>query len=155
MMQGIIPAVGGALLALLLLPASASAQWVGWFQWGTQGSYVHQFAHLLLLGAMLFFIREMHRGDLRNLPGFRCLVGACWLLALWNLDAVVGHAIEWSLTNPVIMGHGLSQRLLMENLQTWLFYLTKFDHFFLLIPAFFLFYRGLKAMAGKAAAGEL
>lgn len=143
----------GVFLALLLSSRPAAAQWVGWFQWGTQGSYVHQFAHLLFFGAMLFFIREMRRGGLHAYPGFRCLVWACWILAFWNLDAVLGHTIEWSLTNPVILGHGLNRRLLMENLQTWIFYLTKFNHFFFLIPAFYLFYRGLKALAQKTQGG--
>jgi hypothetical protein len=136
-------------LALLLSSRPAAAQWVGWFQWGTQGSYVHQFAHILFFGAMLFFIREMHRGGLNLYPGFRCLIWACWILAFWNLDAVVGHTIEWNLTNPVILGHGIERRLLMENVQTWVFYITKFNHFFWLIPAFYLFYRGLKALPGE------
>jgi hypothetical protein len=35
----------------------------------------------------------------------------------------------------------------MENLETWFFYITKIDHFLLLIPAFYLFYRGLRVLA--------
>lgn len=145
---------GGAVLLLLGAPAPAWARWVGWFQWGTQGSYVHQFAHLLFFAALLFFIRELYRGDLKDMPGVRSLVWACWLLAWWNLDAVVGHALEWSLVNPVILGKGLNQRLLMEDLHTWLFYFTRLTHFILLVPAFLLFCRALRAMAAKVEAGE-
>jgi hypothetical protein len=35
----------------------------------------------------------------------------------------------------------------MDDFQTWVVYLTKIDHFVLLVPAFYLFYRGLKALA--------
>jgi hypothetical protein len=35
----------------------------------------------------------------------------------------------------------------MYNPKTWLVYITKIDHFLLLLPAFFLFYLGLKALA--------
>lgn len=139
----------GVLVTLLFFPRHSFASW---FQWGTGGSYVHQMAHLLFLGAMLFFIYEMRREGLQKYRGFRYLTWACWLLALWNLDAVVGHATEWSLTNPVILGHGLSRRLLMEDFQTWVYYVTKFDHFALLIPAFYLFYRGLKVFAREPGA---
>jgi|UniRef100_A0A7C5AK96 hypothetical protein len=149
-----IAAAVGAALPLVFTNTPALAQWEGWFQWGTQGSYVHQFAHLLFLGAMLVFIWELYKGDLREWPGFRCIVWACWLLAWWNLDAIWGHALEWSLLNPVIMGQGFSRRLLMEDLHTWLFYLTKITHFVLLVPAFYLLYRGLRAMAAKIEAGR-
>lgn len=140
--------LAGLVAVALLFPAPARAEaWVGWFQWGTQGSYVHQFSHLLFAGAMLFFLREMHQSELKGYTGFRCLWWACWILVFWNLDAVVGHTIEWRMANPVIMGEGLSRRLLMEDLQSWLFYLFKFNHFFWLMPAFYLFYRSLKAFA--------
>ncbi len=121
-----------------------------WFQWGTQGSYVHQCAHLLFAGAMLFFIYEMVHEGLQKFRGFRYLIAACGVLAFWNVDAFVGHAVEWSLTNPVIMGQGLSRQLLMDSFITWVYYITQIDHFAFLIPAFYLFYRGLKAFAQEA-----
>lgn len=139
----------GIIVTLLFSPRDGLA----WIPGGTEGSYVHQTAHLLFMGAMLFFIYEMHREGLHNYRGFRFLIWACWLLVLWNLDAFVGHWSEWSLTNPVIMGHALSQRLLMEDFNTWLFYLTKISHFVLLVPIFYLFYRGLQAFARESPPG--
>ncbi len=135
--------VGTATL-LLCTPATSLAVL---FEWETQGSYVHQFAHLMFLGAMLFFIREMYQGGLQTARGFRCLLWTCWLLALWNLDAVIGHTIDWSLRNPLILGEGLSRRLVMENVRTWVFYIHRLNHFLLLPPAFYLLYRGLRIMA--------
>jgi hypothetical protein len=142
----------GTVFVLLCSPASALAAIL---EWETQGSYVHQIAHLLFFGAMLFFIREMYRGGLQAARGFRCLIWACWLLALWNLDALVGHTIDWSLRNPLILGEGLSRRLFMENARTWLYYLHRLNHFLLLPPAFYLFYRGLRTLARESQAGQL
>jgi hypothetical protein len=118
--------------------------------WETQGSYVHQMAHLIFALAMFLFIVEIHRGELRSVPGVACLVWACGLLVWWNLDSIFGHAVDWSLENPVILGEGWRRRLLMEDWQTWAFYLTKITHFLILIPAFYLFYRFLKRFSQES-----
>jgi len=47
------------------------------------------------------------------------------------------------------MGRGWDRQLLMYDFQTWLVYVTKIDHFILLVPAFLLFYLGLKALVQK------
>lgn len=138
---------GGTAILLVCSPASALA---AFFDWGTEGSYIHQFAHLLFFGAMLFFIREMYRGGLHTTRGFRCLIWSCWLLALWNLDALIGHPVDWSLRNPIILGKGLSRRLVMEDLSTWVYYLHRLNHFLLLPPAFYLLYRGLQILARES-----
>ncbi|MDD2901227.1 MAG: hypothetical protein PHU44_02190 [Syntrophales bacterium] len=140
--------LSGVFVLLLFSPRYALAQ--GWFEWGTQGSYVHQFAHLLFFAAMVFFIFAMRHEKLQRYRGFLYLIWGCAILAWWNLDSVAGHTLEWGLTNPVILGHGLSERLLMENTETWLYYITKIDHFALLIPAFYLYYRGLKVLAQES-----
>jgi hypothetical protein len=140
--------IGPAVLALVLLsPRIVLAQWVTWYQFGTEGSYVHETAHLLFLLAMLFFIYEIFHANLEKFRGFHLLAWAWALLALWNLDAFVGHWADWTLENPVILGQGWSRRLLLDNFHTWLVYITKIDHFVLLVPAFYIFYRGLKALA--------
>jgi len=116
-------------------------------QWPTEGSYVHQVAHLLFGLAMIFFIAEMHQAGMQRLRGFRYLTWTCILLAWWNFDAFIGHWAEWTLLNPVILGQGFSRQMLMSDAHTWLFYITKIDHFILLPPAFYLFYRGMRALA--------
>jgi hypothetical protein len=139
----------GIIIALSVFPGDSLFPSL---QWPTEGSYVHQIAHLLFFGAMLFFIREIYQAGLQKFRGFHYLIW-CWLLlALWNLDAFIGHWADWSLRNPVILGRGFSRQILMENFHTWLFYITKIDHFILLVPAFYLFYRGLKALAQKTPA---
>ena len=138
----------GVFVLLFFSPNYALAQ--GWFEWGTQGSYVHQLAHFLFFAAMVFFIFAMRQEKLKHYRGFLYLIWGCAILAFWNLDAIVGHSIAWDLTNPVILGHGLSERLLMEDKETWFYYITQIDHFALLIPAFYLYYRGLKVLAQES-----
>ena len=140
--------IAGAVFALLLLsPRPGLAQWVGWFQFGTEGSYVHQAAHLLFAAAMFFFILEIYQAGLEKFSGFKFLLWAWALLVFWNLDAFIGHWADWTLENPVILGKGFARQILMYDAQTWLVYITKIDHFLFLVPAFYLFYRGLKVLA--------
>ena len=139
----ICPAV---LVLVLLSPRSVLAQWVTWYQFGTQGSYVHEIAHLLLSLSMLSFIYEIFHAKLEKFRGFRLLVWAWAILVFWNLDAFIGHWADWTLKNPVILGQDWGRRLAMYDFQTWLVYITKIDHSVLLVPAFYLFYRGLKAL---------
>jgi hypothetical protein len=137
-----------ALPALILLAPRPSLAFS--FFWETEGSYVHQLGHLLFLMGMFFFILEIKSGELKGRPGFRSLVWSCWLFVWWNLDAVLGHTLDWSLSAPIITGTGLNRRLYMENWHTWAYYLTRITHFFLPVPAFYLFYRGLKKFLREA-----
>jgi hypothetical protein len=139
--------VGSAAVVLVLLsPRSGLAQWVSWYRFGTEGSFVHETAHLLFFLSMLFFIHEIFHANLQKFHGFRLLVWAWMVLAFWNLDAFIGHWADWTLENPIILGQGWHRRLVMYDFQTWLVYITKIDHFFLLVPAFLLFYLGLRAL---------
>jgi len=142
--------LGFAVFVLVLLgPRTALGQWVTWHKFGTQGSYAHQIAHLLFALSMLFFIYEIFHAKLQKFRGFRLLAWAWAVLVLWNLDAFVGHSFDWTLENPVILGQGWDRWLLMYDFQTWMVYITKIDHVVLLVPAFLLFYLGLKALTRK------
>lgn len=135
-----------ALAFVFLAPRSSLAAWASWYQFGTEGSYVHETAHLLFAAAMIFFICQIYHTDLHKFRGFKLLVWAWALLAWWNLDAVVGHWAEWTLQSPVITGEGFSRQILMYDTHTWIFYIGKIDHFVLLLPAFYLLYKGLKVL---------
>lgn len=139
-----------AFTLLFLAPRSSQAEWASWYQFGTEGSYVHQTAHLLFAAAMIFFIYEIFHSDLQKFRGFRFLAWAWGLLAWWNIDALVGHWAEWTLENPVILGKGFGREILMYDARTWIFYIGKIDHFILLVPAFYLLYRGLKVLDQQA-----
>jgi hypothetical protein len=143
-LQTVIFAVSAVFSFLLVSPPPALAVS---FKWTTEGSYVHQTAHLLFAAALLFFIWEIYHTGLQRFDGFRLLIWSWGILFLWNLNAFVGNWSKWTLSNPVILGHGFSRQLLMSDAYAWLFYLTQIANFLLLPPAFYLFYRGLKLLA--------
>jgi hypothetical protein len=117
------------------------------FNWPTAGPYINEIAHLLFFGAMIFFIYEIRLVGLERFRGFRYLLWAWALLALWNLDAFVGHLATWTLTRPITLGEGWYLQLLMYDFHTWTVFITQINNFILLVPAFYLFYRGIKALA--------
>jgi hypothetical protein len=135
----------GILFGLVILVLMAPRLGLAFeMRWEAQGSYVHQMAHVAFAIAMVFLILEIRGNELRGRPGFTSLFWACLLLVWWNLDAVVGHALDWSLLYPVILGKGLDRRLLMYDWHTWGFYITQFTHYLIPVPAFYFFYRSLK-----------
>ncbi len=111
-----------------------------------QGFFIHQAAHLLVAGAMFFFLYTLKREGLLQFRGFRLLGWASGIFGIWNLEHYVGHWSEIFLLNPVILGQGLSKRLLMDDFNTWVYYFTQLDYWILAISFYFL-YRGLKALA--------
>ncbi len=122
--------------------------------WPSAGPYVNEIAHLLFLGAMIFFIYEIHYADLKQFLGFRYLFWAWVLLAFWNLDAIVGRLATWSLTSPFFSGEGLFLRLQISDVPSWIVIITQITNFILLVPAFYLLYRGIKALANFPRAGH-
>jgi hypothetical protein len=150
MRRRVVPVWLATVTLVFLAPRFSLAEGVSWYAFGTEGSYVHELAHLLFAAAMLSFIYEIFHGGLQRSRGFRLLAWAWGLLAWWNLDAVVGHWAEWTLKNPVITGTGFGRQVLMSDLKTWIFYIGKIDHFVLLVPAFYLLYRGLKVLDQQA-----
>lgn len=115
-----------------------------------EGLYVHQLAHLLFAGAMLFLVYMIRREGLQREGGFRALIWAGFFYTWWNLVAFVGHTAEVFLPEQAFLGRptDVGQRLLMTQASAWVYYVAKMDHLFL-VPAFYLFYRGLKALVRK------
>ncbi len=140
-----VPSLFWVLILLLHPRASLALQPHG----PPEGLYVHQMAHLLFVGALIFFIYTLHQEGLSKLKGFRLLAWACGLFILWNLDAGLGHWTEVLVSPGELLGpHDFSQRLLMTGLHSWLYYLAKMDHL-ILVPAFYLLYRSLKVLARR------
>ena len=115
-----------------------------------EGLYVHQLAHVLFAAALLFLMWQIKYEGLTGFPGFRQLRWACGLFVLWNVVAFLGHWSEELLLPLHFQGQpgNLSQRLIMSRFYAWIYYLTKLDHL-ILVPAFFLLWRGLKALLSK------
>jgi hypothetical protein len=76
------------------------------------------------------------------------------LLAVWNVDAFVGRLAAWSLTGPLLSGEGLPLQLQINDAPSWIVFITQITNFILLVPAFYLLYRGIKALANFPRAGH-
>jgi hypothetical protein len=144
-LSGLLRRGGQVVAALLLVLLAAGPSQAISFLWETEGSYVHQMSHLLFLLATLFLLKEIHSGGLRGRPAFRSLVWACIFFIWWNLDAVIGHTLDWSFALPIIWGTGLDRWLIMDSWLAWAYYFTRITHFLLPLPAFYLVYRALQA----------
>jgi hypothetical protein len=110
-----------------------------------EGLYVHQMAHILFAGAMMFLLYYLRK---ERLPGLRWFTWSGILFILWNLNAMVGHAVEVYLEAQDFLGESahLSRRLIMSGPVAWTYYLAKLDHL-ILVAAFIFLYFGLQALA--------
>jgi hypothetical protein len=119
-----------------------------------EGFYLHQTAHLVFIGALIFFIYKLAQ-EVREHRSFRLLAWACGLLVLWNLYCLVGHLSALPISNLDFIGiEGiLHQRLVMSGSSHWIYYVTSFDNV-ILLPAAYLFYRGLKALIKEPETGK-
>ena len=97
-----------------------------------------------------FLSGKLKYEGLKGLPGFRQIRWACGLFVLWNVVAFVGHWSEVLLIPQAFRGQqgDLSQSLIMSRFSAWIYYLTRLDHL-VLVPAFFLLWRGLRALLAK------
>lgn len=134
----------GLLALIWLYPAPALAYIPHWDP--KEGFFVRQFSYLVFLVAMFYLFFELKQGGLQKYRGFRFLAWASLLFALWNLDCFVGQFLSLNLDSSQVVGPtgSLAQRLHMADAATWVYYLTKLDHL-LLVPAYYLFYLGIKA----------
>jgi hypothetical protein len=110
-----------------------------------EGLYVHQMAHILFAGAMIFLLYYLRK---ERLPGLQWFTWSGILFILWNLNALVGHTAEVYVEPQDFLGGPahLSRRLIMSGPIALTYYLAKLDHL-ILVPAFILLYFGLQALA--------
>jgi hypothetical protein len=117
--------------------------------------FIRQFSYLFWALAMLFFFYELKQVKLQQHRGFRLLAGASVFFALWNFDCFIGQFIALYLDTAVTSGGTKSfpSDLKMAEVSHWVYYFIKMDHL-LLVPAFFLFYRGIKAFVQDPEVGK-
>jgi hypothetical protein len=120
-----------------------------------EGFYLHLMAHLVFIGALIFFIYKLAQ-EVQEHRSFRLLAWACGFLVLWNLDCLVGHlsALPISPLDFIGLEGHLNQRLVMSGRSHWIYYLASLDNL-ILLPASYVFYRGLKALIKEPATGKL
>jgi hypothetical protein len=118
-----------------------------------EGFYLHQIAHLVFIGALIFFIYKLAK-QVKEHRSFRLLAWACGFLVLWNLDCLLGHTSALPISSLDFINEGqLNQRLVMSSPSHWIYYVASLDNV-ILLPASYIFYRGLKALLSEPEIGK-
>ncbi|MFZ5759179.1 MAG: hypothetical protein ACOY32_06060 [Thermodesulfobacteriota bacterium] len=127
-----------AFFLLLFLPAPA---WALQPHGEPEGMYVHQMAHILFSGALLYlYLHTRSTPDLVS-RGWRYLQLFCLLTIAWNITAFVGHYVS-NLHSQRAAGGA-------TNIVEILFTLTRMDHF-LFVPALFALLVSLRTFYREA-----
>ena len=69
MRRRVVQVFVAAFTLIFLAPRPSLAQWSSWYEFGTEGSYVHETAHLLFAAALIFFIYEIFHSELQQVSG--------------------------------------------------------------------------------------
>jgi hypothetical protein len=118
-----------ALLFVLALGLDPEAAWALQVHPAPTGLYAHQIAHLFFLLSMAAMALWLARNRLTQRPGWRFIQWSCLLFVLWNLGAIVGHAIDHRLPEEAFAGSGWNQQLVVERaILPYLYLLLRMDH---------------------------
>jgi hypothetical protein len=119
---------------------------------GIEGVYMHQLAHLFFvfsMGVLVYWLRER---KLVAESGWRYIQYAAFFLILWNLDALLVHALDdqFNIIRVVRLEPWRIQILSKQgkSFVCLVYYLAKLDHL-LCVPALVFLYLGLKRLLKK------
>jgi hypothetical protein len=139
-------------LGLLGLPEHA---WALQPHGAPEGLYVHQIAHVLFFGALIYLFLHTRRTPELCGKGWKYLQLFCLLFAAWNLVALVGHEAAVRLPPKEIL-----------NASSWfgrlvgpatplkmVYFFTKMDHL-LYVPALFCLMIALRTFYKEAVRGD-
>ncbi len=108
-----------------------------------EGLYAHLLAHIFFIITMGIFAFWLGKRALTRERGWRFVRMSCFLFILWNLDAFIGHLMEYYMTETAFAGKGWSRVFFPDAVSfPYLYYALKLDHL-LCVPALIFLYVGL------------
>lgn len=121
--------------ALVLFSAPGSA-WALQSHGAPEGSYVHQMAHLLFMGALLYLYWHTRHTPVLASRGWKYLQTFCILFSAWNILAFIGHeAFDLLTPEDFVIENGLRKHIAGPiNATKLIYFITKMDHL-LYVPA--------------------
>lgn len=116
---------------------------------GSEGVWVHQFAHLFFMLSMVLLIYWLRRAALVKTPGWRYIQYAALFFIFWNIDTLLVHFLDEQVST-VTVKHLAALRIRIDTTgdRPWLavlYYLAKLDHL-LCVPAMVCLLQGLRHM---------
>ena len=141
------------LLAAVLPDAALATQTHG----EPEGLYVHQFAHLFFLVAMLMLAYWLNLRNLVRFYGWRYIQISAFLFVLWNFDAMLVHFLDEQTQILSIVQTG-KWHINIETVShyqwvSYMYYLAKLDHL-LSVPALMFLYLGLRRLKSPDAVNK-
>lgn len=130
----------------LILFFSPSNAWALQTHGPPEGLYVHQMAHILFMGALVYLFWDIRRSSFHQ-RGWVYLQLFCLMMFMWNFVALTGHeAHHYMKPTDFFYGDSYFQTTLISPLSSLklTYYLTKLDHLFS-VPALFFLYLALRA----------
>jgi hypothetical protein len=115
-----------------------------------EGLYSHQIGHLFFMLSLVVFAFWLQKTNLVKERGWRLIQISCFLLMLWNIDAIAGHELELWLSENRLVGV-VSTKVGLGNPNLWLpyiYFFLKLDHL-LSVPALILLFLGLRKLSAN------
>jgi hypothetical protein len=121
---------------LVIILGGAENAWALQSHSAPEGLYVHQIAHLLFMGALVYLYWHTRRTPALASRGWRYLQIFCLVFACWNLLALVGHeTFEYLSPADFLDKNSLQERIAAPiTFVKVLYFITKMDHL-LFVPA--------------------
>lgn len=123
-------------LVLLFFVVGSDNAWALQSHGAPEGIYVHQMAHLLFMGALMYLYWHTRRTPALASRGWKYLQIFCIVFAAWNLLALVGHeSFEYLTPADFIDKNSLNEHIAGPiTFVKVLYFITKMDHL-LYVPA--------------------
>ncbi len=139
------------ILIVFLLVSEPGSAWALQSHGAPEGNYVHQMAHLLFTGALLYLYWHTRHTPVLTSRGWKYLQIFCILFASWNVLAFAGHEAFGHLTpDDFIEKNGLKEYIAGPITTTKVVYfITKMDHL-LYVPALLALVVSLKTFYNDA-----
>jgi hypothetical protein len=147
---------GASLFVFLFVLAVPDPAWALQSHGPPEGIYVHQMAHVLFFGSLLYLYWDLRRSSFEG-KGWTYLQWFCILMLAWNIIAFTGHTVAIHLESEHIFtatSYIHSRLMGPMNLLKVVFYLTRFDHI-VVVPALFFLLIGLRSLYRNVEAQEI
>ena len=112
-----------------------------------EGLYVHQMAHVLFSGALLYLFWHTRKTPETTGKGWRLFQLFCVFLIAWNIIAFTGHETYEHLVDEDFLNRNTWDARLAYPItfKKVLYYITKMDHF-LIVPALLALVMSLRSL---------
>jgi hypothetical protein len=143
------------IFSLLLVVCGSENAWALQSHGPPEGLYVHQMAHLLFSGALIYLYWHTRTTPVIASRGWKYLQVFCGFLIFWNLLAFTGHEALVRLNPDDFMDKGTWSEKMVGPISfiKVVYYIAKMDHF-LNVPALLALAVSLRTFYLEALVGE-